>query len=58
MSTNRKLLSFQEQKESDLQMKQERIDKRLQDVAKNQKLLDLDREVKNQRLQEKLQKQI
>ena len=57
MSTNRKLLSFQEQKESDLQMKQERIDKRLQDVAKNQKLLDLDREVKNQRLQEKLQKQ-
>ena len=29
VSTNRKLLSFQEQKESELQMKQERTDKRL-----------------------------
>ena len=29
MSTNRKLMSFQERKEAEMQMKQERLDKRL-----------------------------
>ena len=35
MSTNRKLMSFQERKEAEMQMKQERLDKRLQDVHTN-----------------------
>ena len=35
MSTNRKLLTFQERKEAEMQMKQDRIDKRLNDVQTN-----------------------
>ena len=57
MSTNRKLLSFQERKEAELQMKQERTDKRLNDVHTNISLINQEKQKKNLLLANKLETQ-
>ena len=57
MSTNRKLLSFQERKEAEMQMKQDRLDKRLQDVHTNQSLINQEAQKKNLLLANKLENQ-
>ena len=57
MSTNRKLLTFQERKEAEMQMKQDRIDKRLNDVQTNQTLISQETQKRNMLLANKLESQ-